>query len=256
MVSRFVKDVRFRILDETSAGLQIGNIGAGSDASPWVTYAIAPVLHPDKQTVYLDTGPRDERFTSKGSRWHSGKIPGTVRFRLPPAGDEPTSFGSLSHRPAVDDPEHGREESYHIEAWLPPAAMDNLWHSIRDGRPPIRLGIYTAEIDFGIAPDGSDRRWNIEEKHSSQVGLEGIIVDYATADAAPSMERMLADVYRAAFEKQANQALRENVMQARTAVEQVRGVVLGIRGDLVKCGAAVAVYVILGALARRMGWVV
>ena len=98
------------------------------------------------------------------------------------ASKEPTStIGTLCHLQAYSSADFGQGESYEIEINI----TDNDFNQIRDifpsGKPPSGISVWTPNIEYGNAPDGRDKVWEVEtDTHGTVAKIVGFSLGFST----------------------------------------------------------------------------
>jgi hypothetical protein len=175
--------LRFEITAPLGMGLSKGEDGLGAfedEPSPWLRFTICPSKFPDRQEIWLV--PKDEKrddterlqFDRKTWRRLTPEIEGSLSFVtrgldiIEEASDVPTStIGTLSYGPAFDDAEYGRAEFYNIEINLNEKDFNHIRDIFLSGKSPSVISILTPDVEYGIAPGGSDKVWEVWETKCS-----------------------------------------------------------------------------------------
>lgn len=98
------------------------------------------------------------------------------------ASEEPTTIiGTLFHGQAYSSAEYGHNEFYEIEIKI----ADNDFNQIRDiflsGKPLTGISIWSPDIEYGDAPDGSDKVWEVEtDTHGTVAKIVGFSLGFST----------------------------------------------------------------------------
>jgi hypothetical protein len=89
----------------------------------------------------------------------------------------PTStIGTLTYGPAYSGADYGHGEFYNIEINLTEKDFNQLRDIFLSGKPPSAISIWTPDIEYGNAPDGSDKIW---EALGTTYGTDAKIVGFS-----------------------------------------------------------------------------
>jgi len=188
------KRLDFEIGCSVSMGLSKGNaglMGATKDFSPWLRFAISPTGFPNRQDIWLR--PKSENGETRHGSFDSrrrltSEIRGSLCFVtrglaiIEETSDVPTStIGTFSHVPAYASADYGHAESYEIEISLNEADFNQIRDLFLRGKPPSGITIWTPDIEYGVAPDGSDKIWEIwESEHATFAKIVGFSMSFST----------------------------------------------------------------------------
>ncbi len=94
----------------------------------------------------------------------------------------PTStVGTLFHVPAHASADYGHAESYKIEINLNESDFNQIRNIFLSGKPPLGISIWTPDVEYGNAPDGSDKIWEIcESERSTFARIIGFSLSFST----------------------------------------------------------------------------
>lgn len=170
-----------------------------ADASLWVRFSICPVKYPRQQTIYLV--PKEEetagiarakspdgmpRFDLGKRRRLTSEIEGSVYFYARPQADQNVddkakpNIGTLSHGPGFSSSDYGHAEFYCIEINLPQNEFRQILDAFLTGRPPKEITIWTPDVEYGGAPDGSDKVWEVWDAHHTFATIAGFTLAFST----------------------------------------------------------------------------
>lgn len=197
MVRQTAKRLEFEITAPLSMGLSLGELGNSHDSSASLSsslkFTIIPVQYPRRQDIWLAPkgGEEDARQRIKSNRktWRllTPEIEGSLSFvtrslGMIDASTESTStIGTLSHGQALLDPSYGHGEFYEIEISITDGDFDQIRGIFLNGKPPSRISIWTPDIEYGIAPDGSDKIWEVEtDTHGTVAKIIGFSLGFST----------------------------------------------------------------------------
>ncbi len=91
------------------------------------------------------------------------------------------TIGTLFHIPAYASADYGHAESYNIEINLNESDCNQIRSIFLSGRPPSGISIWTPDVDYGNAPDGSDKIWDIwESEHTTFAKIVGFSLSFCT----------------------------------------------------------------------------
>jgi hypothetical protein len=190
------KSLDFEITAPLAMGLSKGK-GWGRDESehlsPWLRFTVCPSKFPDRQEIWLvprsegNEGTKRLGFDRKTWRRLTPEIEGSLSFVtrglaiIEEASDVPTStIGTLSYGPAFDDAEYGHAEFYNIEINLNEKDFNHIRDIFLRGKSPSGITIWTPDVEYGNAPDGSDTFWEVwETKHSTFAKITGFSLAFS-----------------------------------------------------------------------------
>jgi hypothetical protein len=191
------KSLDFEITAPLAMGLSKGK-GWGRDESehlsPWLRFTVCPSKFPDRQEIWLvprsegNEGTKRLGFDRKTSRQLTSEIKGSLSFVtrglaiIEDASDTPSStIGTLSHGPAYESADYGHAEFYHIEINLNESDFNQIRDIFLSGKPPSGISIWTPDVEYGNAPDGSDKIWEVwESGHSTFAKIVGFSLSFST----------------------------------------------------------------------------
>jgi hypothetical protein len=188
------KSLRFEITAPLGMGLSKGKAGLAEsgDLSPWLRFTICPSKFPDdRQEIWLvpksegNEGTQRFGFDRKTSRQLTSEIEGSLSFvtHTPAIGEEASdgsTIGTLSHGPVFESAEYGHAEFYNIEINLNEKDFKHIRDIFLSGKSPSGITIWTPDVEYGNAPDGSDKIWEVwETEHSTFAKIVGFSLAFS-----------------------------------------------------------------------------
>jgi hypothetical protein len=177
-------------------GLSRGKTGLDEveHLSPWLRFSICPPKFPNRQDIWLvpkgegNEGTTRIEFDHQTWRRLTSEIEGSLSFVtrglaiIEQASDVPTStIGTLFHFPALASADFGHAESYNIEINLNESDFNQIRDIFLSGKSPSGISIWTPDVEYGNAPDGSDKIWEVyESKHSTFAKIVGFSLSFST----------------------------------------------------------------------------
>jgi hypothetical protein len=190
------RSLSFEITAPLAMGLSMGKAGLdeAEHPSPWLRFSICPSKFPDRQEIWLvpkSEGNEETKrtgFDRKTSRRLTSEIEGSLSFVtrglaiIEEASDVPTStIGTLSHGPEYASADYGHPEFYHIEINLNESEFNLIRDIFLSGKPPSGISIWTPDVEYGYASDGSDKTWEVwESKHGTFAKIVGFSLSFST----------------------------------------------------------------------------
>jgi hypothetical protein len=190
------KFLGFEVTEPLAMGFSKGKRGLDESEdhlSPVLRFAIRPLRFPARQQIWLV--PKDEKrdetkrieFDPETWRRLTPEIEGQLIFVtrglavIEEASDAPTAtIGTLSHGPAYKSADYGHAEFYYIEINLNERDFNQIRDIFLSGKSPSGISIWTPDVEYGIAPDGSDIIWEIwETKHSTFAKIVGFDLGFS-----------------------------------------------------------------------------
>lgn len=160
--------LNFDVSEPKTMGLRRGD--ADLPDHSWLAFAIKPPTGFREQSIWLLSDvPEDAKegtgtgFKS-GTRWKrrlTANTPGTLYLRNANSAAADANGSNVAWCHEFSHPEHYQEESYSIEIFLPEQEFADVRNLFAIGKPPSIVSVLTSDIDYGNAPDGSDRDWDI-----------------------------------------------------------------------------------------------
>jgi hypothetical protein len=189
------KRLEFDVTAPLSMGLAQGkrDFHESDGLSPSLRFTVRPVQFPRRQTIWLAPkgGERDARqraqFDAKTWRRLTPEIEGSLSFvtrglGMVNASKEPTTtIGTLSHGQAYSSAEYGHGEFYEIEINITDSDFNQIRDIFLSGKSPSGISIWSPDIEYGNAPDGSDKVWEIEtDSHGTVAKIVGFSLGFST----------------------------------------------------------------------------
>jgi hypothetical protein len=223
------KRLSFEVIEPHSMGFSLGRTGLGaSDDSPssWLSFSIVPDKFPVKQNVWLLQTKIDTHAPSESQKSDEPKrrlltasIKGTLHFRMlsldpDKAGNRTTvGVGALTYVPEYSSSDYGHNECYEIEVYLPEKEFTLIRSLFVSGKPPSAISIWTPDIAYGVAPDGSDKVWNVGSGFST-ANIVGFSISFST-----EIQRIIVGVKKTENETEKNA---EDVLKTRQEIIESR----------------------------------
>ncbi len=191
---RIAKPLEFEITAPLGMGLSKGETGLreSADISLWLRFSVCPSELPSQQHIYL--APREEerddvtRTRCDPKKWRrlTTEIEGSLRFNVrqvvDPESGEVTKppIGTLYHAPEYTGSCYGHAEFYYIEINLLEDEFRKIWNAFLTGKRPTAITIWTPDVEYGDAPDGSDKVWEVWDVHGTDATIVGFSLELST----------------------------------------------------------------------------
>ena len=267
---RTAKRLAFKITAPLAMGLSKGSTGfeKSTHASFSLNFSVCPS---NRQTIYLtpkeedtDSATKIKYNTEKWRRRLTPEIEGSLRFNMRSIADQEAAddakalIGTLSHDPEYSSADYGHAEFYHIEINLP----ENEFRQIRDtfltGKPPTSITIWTPDVEYGLAPDGSDKVWAVSDAHGTFATIVGFALAFSTdiPRVGIGLKKIENDEENDAAE---NAKLKEAILHSREDIQllcygqaAMNSAIVGLRKQINVLIAIVFVIAVIVALSSKL----